>query len=1072
MYLVKAKNAADSGWKTIYDSSDKALCLMFQPKHDREMNQPGSFDFTIYTDSDFYDAIVPMDTFISAFEGTDAEHLEETFYGRVLTCEDDFYGTKNVSCEGVLSFLKDATVGHVSTDEHNSGREYRTSPQAFLQEHLAAYNAKVEERKKIFYGGVSGITASNAELFKIDDDQDFKSLLENQLIDVFGGFFKINRRQNGTHELWYVKNYGINVGTAQAIQIGQNILDKQKHMTGEGVFTFIRPVGKDGVRLDDGVYHGVSCNSSNGRSGLYPVGTDAASFNALYARYGFIEKPKSFEDCETSAALANSCAKYVRDYGLDALGKLPMTFDVKLVDFFNANPNVKRIELGANYILTVDSEGRETGFEGHADGTPAQEGQEGLTLTVYSVHREYENPENDSVTFYNATYLTAKDYSIILSSMTGSYSGSYGGGGSRGGLSGLMSSSEADMREEQAEEGRKVEKRFIDDEDSIGMVVTITENGKVINAGGIWTEITGTDKTLLQGTLDVDLVALRSGAVITAINNNEEDGTSLTIDFDRLNITSGAVITAINNETSSERSITIDFDRLNITGGTLINVINGDDPSKTGDLAINASRIKLQATDTITLDALLGIQANTGYLRVNGSLSVKNNIFATDNISLGDTLTIGSSTGTQGEESGRMFFRGTEYTEKQMIMGVTSPFIVSGRVLGNFVAENINLNHSHAVAMTEQTSGAHAGQVHAVIGEPVTYSSSSTANRESFFDIAASQTYINGVAAAYQDAVDRVLWPSPPKTGWYCAVRAPGPVDQDGEHTTQEKWFAINMPALSDWDTARKIITIEMMHEEEGVVVTDGMVAARGLNISDTEYFMNEMAAKDAEALEAVTAATTTDILFSPTTTPEYDESTNGLTFNANLLAGRYDDDHDWVLLRTVTKEITVNGQPAYNAGMDDSANTLRLLDKDHINISSTTVNLDYDQQYDVIARANKSDGTYMEKSVTLIAPSQSSQPPQPPQPSSSFDINELSVNIGSESDPWDVSPSKRVGEIWGQIGVRYGGVDYGALRWFSISAPEVTGVFHDSRDCSSDITVYLDYNNGGGRVSFTSRAR
>ena len=608
MYVVKAKNSADNEWTTIYDSSDKALCLISQPKRSSEMNQPGSFDFTIYPDSDFYDAIVPMNTFVSAFEGTDAEHLDETFYGRVLTCEDDFYGTKNVSCEGAFSFLKDATVGLVSTDENNSGREYQTSPQAFLQEQLDAYNAKVEDRKKLFYGGTSGVTTSSAEIFKIDDDQDFRSILESQLIDVYGGFFKITRLQNGTHELSYVKNYGINVGTVQMIQIGQNILDKQKHATGEGVFTFIRPVGKDGVRLDDGVYHGVACNSSNGRSGLYPVGTDAASFDALYARYGFIEKTKSFDDCENSAALANSCNSYVRDYGLDALDKLPMSFDVKLVDFFNANPNVRQIELGANYILTVDSEGRETGFEGHTDGAPAQEGQEGLTLTVYSINREYENPENDSIVLYNATYLTAKDYSIILSSMTGSYSSSFGGGGSRSGLSGYLSSSEAEMKEEQAEESRKVEKRFIDDEDSIGMVVTITENGKVINAGGIWTEITGTDKTLLQGTLDVDLVALRSGALITAINN----------------------------DTPGERNITIDFDRLNITGSVIINAINDD---STGTAAINANRIKLKATDNITLDAKLGILAN-GRLRVSGTLDVEDDVFVGDNLYVGEDLVL------------------------------------------------------------------------------------------------------------------------------------------------------------------------------------------------------------------------------------------------------------------------------------------------------------------------------------------------------------------------------------------------------------------------------------------------
>lgn len=732
MYLVKAKNAADNEWTTIYDSSDKALCLISQPKRSSEMNQSGSFEFTIYPDSDFYDAVVPMDTFISAFEGTDENHLEETFYGRVLTCEDDFYGVKSVGCEGALSFLKDATVGRVSTDDHNSGLEDQTSPQAFLQGQLAAYNDKVEERKKLFYGGTSGITTSTA-LFKISDDQDFGSVLESQLIDVYGGFFKITRQQDGTHNLSYVKNYGIDAGTAQTIQIGRNILDKQKHTTGEGVFTFIRPVGKDGVRLGDGVYHGVACNSSNGRSGLYPVGTDAASFDALYARYGFIEKAKSFDDCESTQALATSCSKYVSDYGLDALDKLPMTFDVKLVDFFNANPDVKQIELGANYILTVDSEGRETGFEGYADGDPLQEGQEGLTLTVYSINREYENPENDSIAFYNATYLTAKDYSVILSSMTGSHSG-YSGGSSRSGLSGFMASSEAEIKEEQAEESRKVEKRFIDDEDSIGMVVSITENGKVINAGGIWTEIVDAgNKDLLQGTLDVDLVALRSGAVITAINNNEGDETDLTIDFDRLHITGDLIVGSIN------------------ASGTT--------------LPINGERIKLGASNgsTILLSDRIDVDSDS-YIRL------KAKTYVNGDLSINGALKIGSKTETQGGEVGELYFRGDQYYDTVMYMGPRAGVdnILTKNILSKSNVE-FSLDHAHSVTMSEETTGTNAGKVHAIIGAPVKYTQDPS-NRESFFDIAASQTYLDGVAAAE-------------KSGWNSAAAAIAyPGVASGEH--------------------------------------------------------------------------------------------------------------------------------------------------------------------------------------------------------------------------------------------------------------------------------------------------
>ena len=93
-------------------------------------------------------------------------------------------------------------------------------------------------------------------------------------------------------------------------------------------------------------------------------------------------------------------------------------------------------------------------------------------------------------------------------------------------------------------------------------------------------------------------------------------------------------------------------------------------------------------------------------------------------------------------------------------------------------------------------------------------------------------------------------------------------------------------------------------------------------------------------------------------------------------------------------------------------------------------------------------------------------------QAASTFDMSKLDVNIGSNTDEWAVSPTKSIGNISGLIGVRYDGTNYGSLRSFSISAPKVTSAFHDSHDYSGSLTIYLDYDNGGGRVSITSQAR
>lgn len=93
-------------------------------------------------------------------------------------------------------------------------------------------------------------------------------------------------------------------------------------------------------------------------------------------------------------------------------------------------------------------------------------------------------------------------------------------------------------------------------------------------------------------------------------------------------------------------------------------------------------------------------------------------------------------------------------------------------------------------------------------------------------------------------------------------------------------------------------------------------------------------------------------------------------------------------------------------------------------------------------------------------------------QAASTFDKSKLEVNIGSESGGWIDPPTKAIGQISGYIGVKYDGTNYGDLRHYSISAPKVTSAFHDSRDYSGSLTIYLDYDNGGGRVSITSQAR
>lgn len=114
-------------------------------------------------------------------------------------------------------------------------------------------------------------------------------------------------------------------------------------------------------------------------------------------------------------------------------------------------------------------------------------------------------------------------------------------------------------------------------------------------------------------------------------------------------------------------------------------------------------------------------------------------------LSATSTLRVGSSGEEQGSETGDFYFQGMEYDRKRVYMGQANNYLFLGNFLGNAVGTDLSLNHAHAVTMQEITSGANAGKVQATIGNPVAVDSS---ERIDFFDIAASQTFLNGVAAA------------------------------------------------------------------------------------------------------------------------------------------------------------------------------------------------------------------------------------------------------------------------------------------------------------------------------------
>lgn len=152
-------------------------------------------------------------------------------------------------------------------------------------------------------------------------------------------------------------------------------------------------------------------------------------------------------------------------------------------------------------------------------------------------------------------------------------------------------------------------------------------------------------------------------------------------------------------------------------GNAIINAINDQ---RTGTATINANRIKLHATDSITLDSKLSIQANTNRLHVTGAFDVQDNVYCHNDVYIDGTI--------------EMFDSFTSNSES--FQAVTARFGASA----SGVSQRILGHGSLLVGLEAVVNG---GQIEIKFAD-----NSDGTHNSANFNIAATQFYIDGVAAA------------------------------------------------------------------------------------------------------------------------------------------------------------------------------------------------------------------------------------------------------------------------------------------------------------------------------------
>lgn len=357
MYKITAKFPSGNDL-ILYDPAGTGALPILGPKQTEELNQPGSLTFSLLYPHEAYGLLEGMKTYISSEkEGT------EIFYGRVLDVEpDELTGQETVTCEGALSFLND---GFLSPDPKNSSgttQSQTMTAEAFFRRCIDEFNADIDNdpRRVFTVGNVTVARKDETRLYQITQFTSAKEAIEQNLLNNYGGFLKVYRSLQGQLMIDWVEDYGVVNGGR--VELGENVISQSNRLSGENLFTAIRPVGKDGL-----------VHSTTPIIDVYPT--------EEMAEYGRIVKNVDFPSITSESDLLAAGQALVQRINKT----IYRSSEISLLDLSFVDDEEPEVNLGNRYTNIAGLEGDE--------------------VTVSTRNRDYENPQNDSISLKNAKHL-------------------------------------------------------------------------------------------------------------------------------------------------------------------------------------------------------------------------------------------------------------------------------------------------------------------------------------------------------------------------------------------------------------------------------------------------------------------------------------------------------------------------------------------------------------------------------------------------------------------------------------------------------------------------------------------
>ena len=278
-----------------------------------ETNKTGTLTFKIPSTHPMLNEIRKMYTEISIYQ--DGEWL---FSGRVLNDTEDFYGNRDVTCEGELSYLLDSI--------QRPNEYHDISVEDYVRAIIENHNADVDSRKQ-FEVGIVNVPDSNDSLYRYANYENTWEYINDRLINRLGGYIR-TRRVDGQRILDYVTDYD-NINS-QVIQFGENLLDMIREVRGEDLCTVVVPLGAK----DEETEERLTIASVND-------GKDYIEDAEVIALYGRIVKVIEYDDVTLPENLMRKGQSVLNSQRL-----LSVCITLTAVDLHLLNVDIEKIKLG------------------------------------------------------------------------------------------------------------------------------------------------------------------------------------------------------------------------------------------------------------------------------------------------------------------------------------------------------------------------------------------------------------------------------------------------------------------------------------------------------------------------------------------------------------------------------------------------------------------------------------------------------------------------------------------------------------------------------------------------------